>query len=215
AGFVNAQNLEWIYSIEAAPWQKEKSIHPLKSEADAVIDINVSNQKAQYIDGFGGCFNEMGWDALMALSPQNRDNVIQNLFSPLQSNYTYCRMPIGASDYGLGFYSLNDVSDDFNMVNFNIHRDRYILSPYIKAALQKNPDMKIFASPWCLPAWMKSNNHYAGNTNGNGPDYNGMPEEKITETPTTAFKMERGYLKSYALYFTKFIKAYEKEGINI
>ncbi|KAA6305154.1 hypothetical protein EZS27_043195, partial [termite gut metagenome] len=42
AGFVNAQNLEWIYSIEAAPWQKEKSIHPLKSEADAVIDINVS-----------------------------------------------------------------------------------------------------------------------------------------------------------------------------
>lgn len=214
-GLVNAQNLEWTYSIETAPWQKGKSIQPLKSGVDAVIDIDVSNQKAQYIDGFGGCFNEMGWDALMALSPQNRDNVIRNLFSPLQSNYSYCRMPIGASDYGLGFYSLNDIADDFNMVNFNIHRDRYILIPYIKAALQKNPDIKIFASPWCPPAWMKSNNHYAGNINDNGPDYNGMPKEKITETPTTAFKMERGYLKSYALYFTKFIKAYEKEGINI
>ncbi|NDV80579.1 glycoside hydrolase family 30 beta sandwich domain-containing protein [Bacteroides sp. 51] len=215
AGYVSGQNLEWIYSVETSPWQKEKAIKPLKSVSDISIDIDVSDQKAQYIDGFGGCFNEMGWDALMTLTPQERDNVIQNLFSSSQSNYTYCRMPIGASDYGLGFYSLNDVADDFNMINFNIHRDRYILIPYIKAALQKNPDMKIFASPWCPPAWMKSNNHYAGNTNGNGTDYNGMPEEKITETPTTAFKMERGYLKSYALYFTKFIQAYEKEGINV
>ncbi len=213
-GFVHAQTLEWTYTVASAPWQKGKVIKPLKAGFEGTIDIDVSDTKAQYIDGFGGCFNEMGWDALMTLTPQERDKVVQNLFSSQQSNYTYCRMPIGASDYGLGFYSLNDVADDFNMVNFNIHRDRYILIPYIKAALQVNPEMKIFASPWSPPAWMKTNNHYAGNS-CNGTDYNGLPEEKITETPTTAFRMERGYLKAYALYFTKFLRAYEKEGIPI
>ena len=47
-----------------------------------------------------------------------------NLFSPKESNYTYCRMPIGASDFAMNFYSLNDVVDDFDMINFSIDRDR-------------------------------------------------------------------------------------------
>jgi glucosylceramidase len=157
----------------------------------------------------------MGWDALMTISQQEREKVIYNLFGQEQSNYTYCRMPIGASDYGLGFYSLNDVADDYDMVNFNIHRDRYILIPYIKAAQKVQPGLKMFASPWSPPAWMKSNNHYASHKHKEGKDYNGMAEEKILEVSTTAFRMERGILNAYALYFTKFVQAYEKEGIKI
>jgi glucosylceramidase len=157
----------------------------------------------------------MGWDALASLPQQEKEQVIYNLFSREQSNYTYCRMPVGASDYGLGFYSLNDVADDYKMVNFNIHRDRYILIPYIKAARKVQPEMKLFASPWSPPAWMKSNNHYASNQYKDGKDYNGMATEKILEASTTAFRMERGILSAYALYFTKFVQAYEKEGIKI
>lgn len=117
--------------------------------------------KAQRIDGFGGCFNEMGWDVLMTLPASQRDGILDELFSPAQSNFTYCRLPIGANDYSLNYYSLNDVADDYGMVNFNINRDRYILIPYIKEALRRNPHIKLFASPWCPPAWMKTNNHYA------------------------------------------------------
>jgi glucosylceramidase len=214
---LHAQNVEWISTTNDSPWQKEKTtnIKRVKHSASIPVDIEISNEKVQYIEGIGGCFNEMGWDAMMSLSPQQRDQVMNNLFSPEQSNYSYCRIPIGASDYGLGFYSLNDVAEDFNMINFNIHRDRYILIPYIKAAQKIHPELKIFASPWSPPAWMKTNNHYASNMYKNGTDYNGLPEEKITETPTTAFRMERGYLRAYALYFTKFIQAYEKEGITI
>jgi glucosylceramidase len=214
---VHAQNVEWISTTENNPWQKEKpaNIKRVASSASTQVDIEISNEKAQYIDGFGGCFNEMGWDALMTLPSQERDKVFYNLFSAEQSNYSYCRIPIGASDYGLGFYSLNDVAEDFNMINFNIHRDRYILIPYIKSAQKVHPGLKIFASPWSPPAWMKTNNHYASNRQRNGTDYNGLPEEKITEAPGTAFKMERGYLRAYALYFTKFVQAYEKEGITI
>lgn len=40
---------------------------------------------------------------------------------------------MGANDFAMSFYSSADVAEDFNMVNFNIDRDRSILIPYIKA----------------------------------------------------------------------------------
>ena len=62
------------------------------------------------------------------------------------------RTPVGASDYAFGYYSYNDVKEDYTMRNFSIDRDRYILIPYIKEALKVRPDLKLWASPWAPPA---------------------------------------------------------------
>jgi glucosylceramidase len=209
-----AQQVEWIYSTPEKQWQKGNKINPVnKTNEDS--DIKITNEKMQLIDGFGGCFNEMGWDALTSLPEKERNQVLENIFSPTEANFTINRMPMGASDYGLSFYSFNDVAEDFKMINFNIQRDRYILIPYIKAAQKLNPSFRIWASPWSPPAWMKTNNHYAGSMDEKGRDYNGLTREQANTEYATGFKMLKGYLEAYALYFAKFVKAYEAEGIKI
>jgi glucosylceramidase len=214
---MQAQQAEWVCSTNSAPWQKAK-VKIEKQSGTTAPDILITNEKAQAITGFGGCFNEKGWDALITLPEAKRNEIIRQLFSPQEANFTYNRIPMGANDYSLSYYSSNDVADDFDMVNFNIDRDRYILIPYIKAAQKVNPDIKIWASPWTPPAWMKTNNHYAGHSDAK---YNGMSPKYSARTTgdnngfNTSFKMLRGYLDAYALYFAKFVRAYEKEGINI
>lgn len=123
--------------------------------------------KLQTIEGFGACFNELGWEALLSLPEKERNNVITDLSSKEGINFNLCRMPLGSNDYSLSYYSYKDVPEDFEMKNFNIDRDRYILIPYIKKALSVNPNLKIWASPWSPPAWMKVNNHYAMGANTN------------------------------------------------
>lgn len=212
---VSSQHVEWISSTDNARWVQERNIKFEKNESIKKADIIVSDKKAQLFEGFGGTFNENGWDALCALPEVKRNQIIQDLFSQEGANFNHNRMPMGASDFGLSFYSFNDVVDDLNMINFNIDRDRYILIPYIKEAQKANPNFKLWASPWSPPGWMKTNSHYASNMDENGPDVNGLPRERILELPTTGFRMQRGYLEAYALYFTKFIKEYKKEGLNI
>jgi glucosylceramidase len=206
-----AQQVEWLSTTNVSPWLQSNKLQ-WRESANHPADIIISNEKAQQIKGFGGCFNELAWDALSVLPETERNQILDNIFSPQKANFTINRMPLGANDFSLSFYSYNDTPGDFDMINFNIDRDRYILIPYIRAAKKINPAIAIWASPWCPPAWMKTNNHYASS-----PDekYNGLPAEQAVARNSTGFKMLHGYLNAYALYFTKFIKAYEKEGIQI
>ncbi len=74
-----------------------------------------------------------------------------------------------------------------------------------------NPDLRIWASPWCPPSWMKTNHHYACSpAEVNDLDSSGAGHEGATQ-----FIMEEPYLKAYALYFEKFIQAYRDEGIHL
>jgi len=207
-----ANQVEWIYSTPEKQWQKDEKIKIENVSANENADIKITNERLQQIEGFGGCFNEMGWDALTTLPEKERNDILNKLFSPSEANFTLNRVPMGASDYALSFYSFNDVAEDFAMVNFNIARDRYILLPYIKAAKNVNPDLKIWASPWSPPAWLKTSNHYAGSSD---EKYNGLAPEQANSPQATGFKMLKGHLDAYALYFSKFIKAYEREGIRI
>ena len=213
-GTVEAQKVEWYATTQASPWAKQK-VKPERNAiaADIVLD---PARRLQVITGIGGCFNEMGWDALNALPPTERETVLQAIFGKDGACFEYCRLPLGANDFAMSFYSSADVAGDFDLVNFNIDRDRYILIPYIKAARRINPNLRIWASPWCPPAWMKTNNHYASAVRPAGErDVNGLsPTEAIAEH-STGFRMEEGYLKTYANYFARFVKAYEAEGLPL
>jgi glucosylceramidase len=213
---LNAQTVQWTSSTEQARWVQQKGIsfQTSKSAKQAEITIYPSD-KLQQIDGFGGCFNEIGWEALLSITPADREKILKELFTPAGANFNICRMPVAANDYSLSYYSYNDVPEDFTMGNFNIDRDRYILIPYIKEALKIRPDLKLWASPWSPPAWMKVNNHYAlhgGKINGQS---NGVTPDKEILNNSTAFRMEASYLKAYALYLSKFVQASRKEGIKL
>lgn len=160
------------------------------------VTVNI-NSVLQEWHGWGGTFNEAGWDALKAVSAEDRDMVIRLLFHPWEgAGFTYGRIPIGSSDYGLNRYSLNDQAGDFEMTNFSIERDKQDLIPYIKEAMKHKPDIRFWASPWSPPPWMKN-----GGKNG-GFDGGTMKTDDQT-------------LGAHALYLARFVQEYEKEGIYI
>jgi glucosylceramidase len=170
----------------------------------------------QTIEGFGGCFNELGWQALQTLNASDRESILKELFEPgFGASFNICRMPVGANDFSIDWYSYNETPGDFEMRNFNIDNDKKTLIPFIKEALNYKHDLFIWASPWSPPSWMKHNEHYASRANENSPFSNGLSPAKQGYEGTDMFKVEPEYLETYALYFQKFIDSYRKEGINI
>jgi glucosylceramidase len=154
------KNVTLVTSTEKEPWVNQPKVEISKSTNDAEIIINTSKTQ-QTITGFGTCFNEQGWTSLNSLDSKDRKNIINELFAQGGANFTICRMPIGANDFSLNWYSYNETDGDFNMKNFSVNNDKKTLIPFIKSAKQVNANLKIWASPWCPPSWMKTNKSYA------------------------------------------------------
>ncbi len=152
---------EWVSTTFDAPWTVQV-VSTEKTENGASECVVVDPAKTlQEVEGFGTCFNELGWTSLAELSEADRAGIIRDLFSPEGLNLTMARMPVGANDFSVDYYSYDDVPGDFALEHFSIAHDEETLLPFIKAALAVRPDLRIWASPWCPPAWMKVNGHYA------------------------------------------------------
>jgi glucosylceramidase len=212
--------VEWIVSTSEYSWKSQSpdSVKFLKNvKFDAEVDVQ---NPQQTIEGFGTCFNELGWTSLSLLSEIDRENIMKELFAPgIGANFTVCRMPVAANDFSRNWYSYNETDGDFEMKNFSIDNDKETLIPFIKNALKYNPDIKVWASPWSPPQWMKDNKHYACKPL-NDPYFdlnftNGMLPEQERAEGYNMFIQEDEYFKAYALYFAKFIEAYRAENINI
>ena len=147
----------------------------------------------QTMDGFGGCFNELGWTALQTLSSDARQQVLRDLFAPTGANFNYCRMPIGANDYALSWYSLDDTPGDYSLDHFSLERDQVFLIPYLRAAIAYQPGMRIWGSDWSPPIWLKTNDAYNGGT----------------------LKMDKQSLTTYAAYLCRYVQEYRKLGLNV
>lgn len=231
--------MEWVSTTFESPWVTEAEPLAVKDApaADVIVDVT---KTAQTIEGFGTCFNELGWTSLSKLSQEARDGIMKEMFSPgVGANFTICRMPLASNDFSLDYYSYDETDGDFEMKDFSIEHDRSTLIPFILAAKAFNPDMKLWASPWCPPIWMKWNKHYASRSTSDiakrmadlakmkkerqpGEETffmrvvdNGLPKDRETPEGTDAFIQEDAYYKAYALYFSKFIDAYKQEGIDI
>lgn len=207
----------WVVSTPEILWQVQEDdrIKWEKGEAGTVIE---TENPLQTIDGFGTCFNELGWTSLSLLPASDLASVMKELFTPEGANFTVCRMPLGANDFSRNWYSYNETDGDFEMENFSVENDYETLIPFIREAQKYNPSMRIWASPWCPPSWMKYNKHYACAVSGENLEEiyrnNLMPEQQGAEG-TDMFIQEDRYYKAYALYFRKFVEAYRKEGIDI
>lgn len=189
---IGAQTVIWKCSTPQKVWVDKKingALSYSKDSADKYIIIN-SQTKYQIIDGWGGCFNERSWDALSVLTLSQRNGVMHALFDPLNGlKLNYGRTPIGCSDYSSDWYSYDETPGDYDLRQFSITRDKKKQIPFIKAALAIRPDLKLWAVPWSSPSWMK--------------------DEK------DVFLRDRKNQEAYALYFSRYIRDYKREGINI
>jgi len=152
------------------------------------IDTTVTYQS---MDGFGAALTGSSAFLLKNLNAQRRDSILRDLFDPDKGiGINYLRLTIGSSDFNIGTYSYCDTG---NIEDFAIpQRDRTDLLPVLKEILAINPTIKILASPWSAPAWMKKNNSmYGGSLKG--------PE----------------VYPAFAEYFVKYVKAFAAEGIHI
>lgn len=161
------------------------------SENAATIVLN-PEKKYQTISGFGGAFTESSAYLLNKLSKENRDSIIQAYFSREGANYSLTRTHMNSCDFSLTNYSYTPVAGDKELKHFTIQEDMDDLIPMIKDAMAASEDgFNIFASPWSAAPWMKDNNDWVGG------------------------KLLPEYYDTWALFFSKYLDAYKKEGIEI
>ena len=161
--------------------------------AAAVLLVDLGHS-FQEMEGFGGAFTEAAAVTLHKASPEHQEEILRACFDPVHGlGYTLCRTHINSCDFSLGNYAHADRPGDLALQHFTIDRDRRDLVPMIQAAQRlAGRTLKIFASPWSPPAWMKTN----GEMNHGGSL---RPECR----------------EAWAGCFVKFIEAYEAEGIPI
>lgn len=152
-----------------------------------------TEQTYQTILGFGGAFTEAAAYTLSRISPEKRAEVIRSYFDPEEGlGYTIGRVHIHSCDFALGNYTYVE-ENDAELKTFDISRDRKWVLPLIHDAVKSiGKDITMLASPWSPPAWMKTN----GEMNHGG-------------------QLKPEFREAWALYYTKFIKAYREEGVPI
>ena len=205
----------FVTTTQSAAWQPGSVYKP--AFRWTLLNLNVDPTRtigAQSIEGFGACFNELGWTSLQALSESDRDSAMRELFDPSAgARFTYSRMP--ANDFATEAYSYDDADGDFELRHFSIEHDRKTLIPFIQAALRYQPKLRIWASPWSPPAWMKRNHFYAEAKAYPGMRDNGIRPDQIGHEGEDMFIQETRYFETYARYFGRFIDAYRGEGIRV
>jgi glucosylceramidase len=152
----------------------------------------------QEIDGFGAAITGSTCYNLLRMSRENRTKLLTETFDTITGDgYSYIRISIGASDFSLDEYTWWDSPgiENFKMPEY----DKRDLIPVLKEILAINPKIKILASPWSCPKWMKVNDlsHL-------------QPYDHWTSGQLNPL-----YYQDYATYFVKFIEEMGKEGIAI
>ena len=93
--------IEWVSTTFDNPWQVMDAVaSDAPAEASVVVDLTAVNQT---VEGFGTCFNELGWTSLSELSEKDRAAILEDLFTPAGMNLTLARMPLGANDFSVDF----------------------------------------------------------------------------------------------------------------
>jgi glucosylceramidase len=148
----------------------------------------------QEIEGFGGAFTESAAVTLHKATPVHQEEILRAYFDPIDGlGYSFCRTHMNSCDFSLGNYAHADRPGDAGLEHFTIDRDRGDLLPMIQAAQKvAGRPLKLLASPWSPPAWMKTN----GEMNHGGSL---RPECR----------------QAWADCYLRFIEAYEAEGVPI
>lgn len=164
--------------------------------AGLTIQINPETSY-QEIDGFGFTLSQGSAIHLLGMSDSARKTLLEELFGKKgsQISTSYLRLAVAASDLNERAFSYNDLEDslavDLALEKFDLGPDRKDVIPILKEILAVNPNIKLMASPWSPPSWMKDNKDTRGGS---------LLEE---------------YESVYAQYLVKYIQEMKVEGITI
>lgn len=147
----------------------------------------------QSVDGFGFMLTQASAEVISSLNEDIQNNLLTELFDPNTGNsISMLRISIGASDLSNSVYTYNETDGDTDMDTFSLDGpDKMYLIPILKKILLINPEIKILATPWTPPTWMKTNNSWIGGS------------------------LETQYYAAYASYFVKYLETMDAEGISI
>jgi glucosylceramidase len=180
--------------------------------------------KKQKIIGIGTSFTESSAFVLAHLTKDKRAEVMENIYGEKGANFSIARTHIGATDFAVdGRYSYAERKDDANLTSFSIAVDsdgfsaqhypgikdeQFDLLPMIKEAYaiknqQVDKDLKIVASAWTAPPWMKTIE-----------DYYVKPTPENNHQGTGG-ELKPQYVATYADYLIKYLDAYQQEGIEL
>ncbi len=214
-----ASSQVWLTSAAGDKCTEKEAVVFQQGTAQNAIVIDI-NQKKQTIDGYGGSLTESSAFVLACLTPEQRQSVLNELFSEEGANFSVVRTQIGSSDFSVeGKYALNEVDGDTAMQFFSLDRDKegfsaakypqvkdeqydlYHLMKEVWAIKQNQSDKtyRIMANTWTAPAWMKDNKKYYERENGVARGGALLPE----------------YYQAYANYLAEYIEAWKAEGVNI
>ena len=115
-------------------------------------------ERYQEMVGFGASVTDASaWLMQTRMSPPERDKLIRELFGRENDGlgFSFTRVTVGASDFSLDHYSLADTPDP-TLAGFSTGRMQEYVFPTVRQALAVNPDLKVMASPWSAPGWMKT-----------------------------------------------------------
>jgi len=188
-----------VTSAPGAYWQTGGALTEVTAGgADVTVD---DASTAQTWEGFGGAFNEIGWNVLSMLDDGDRQTALQLLYGADGARFAFGRIPIGASDYAMDRYTLDETADDLALASFSIDRDMQKLIPYVKAAQAVKGNIRFWASPWTPPTWLKQGPFSAGNM--------------VSPFDGGTLKDDDATMAAYAQYLIAFVKAYAQQGIAI
>jgi glucosylceramidase len=173
------------------PWEEVKTLS-LEKEADSILELNVAQTYQEWL-GFGGALTEAATYNLSKISEANKEKILDAYYDPEQGlGYTHGRVHINSSDFALGNYDYVDEKDE-TLETFSIdHEEKYVLPILREVNKRTKKPLKLLASPWSPPAWMKTNNEM----NNGG-------------------KLKKEYYSLWAKYFVKYIEAMQEKGFDI
>ncbi|EWM12412.1 ricin-type beta-trefoil lectin domain protein [Kutzneria sp. 744] len=153
------------------------------------------NTRYQQFEGAGASFTDTTaylMNSSGALSAATRNATMQKLFDPVNGiGLSFLRNPMGASDLARYSYTYDDGAADPNLTRFSLSHDLVDVIPLTKQAKQLNPQLKVMASPWTAPPWMKDNNSYIQGW------------------------LQSQYYQAYANYFVKYIQGFQAQGVPV
>jgi glucosylceramidase len=204
------------------------------ASAPTTITVNDA-RAYQPMAGFGATMTDASAYMLMTgLSATARQSALTDLFDPASGiGLDYVRIPIGGNDFSQKDYSQplstqNNYTEDDppssdpnpaeyppsnypadfkdpQLAYFSIKHDLLYLIPVLKAMRAINPQIKIIASPWTPPVWMKCSH----------PKLGPIALGCIGPGKLDGGGLLRGDESLYASYLVKFIQAYAAQGIGI
>lgn len=151
----------------------------------------------QQMAGFGAAVTGATSYNLSLMPEEARAKFLEETFSPDRYGFSYVRVSIGCSDFSLSDYTCCDKE---GIENFALTAEEtdYVI-PALKQILAINPDLKIIASPWTCPKWMKV-------------------EDLTSLKPYdswTGGQLNPKYYQDYATYFVKWLQAFKEAGVDV